>query len=222
MGIKIEWNKLEIFSTHKSWTILCNTPPAVYSSQKRLCITLISWVRFVVWFIKFGTKTILNNSVTTTIGDTNPRQVSIFDFVSSTNLLYIQFSTFCHSNFSCPPMFKWIILFEKIGRSFKWFPPESHRVSRSNKHFKHSIITVCYHVMYEFLSESTLNSLPECQGTPWLKQMPCLKLRDSNVIWTHNQLCHEFLDIQENCRMWIHSETRTWHDNNIPSNAPYR
>ena len=25
----------------------------------------------------------------------------------------------------------------------------------------------------------------------------------------------EFLDIQANCRVWIHSETRTWHDNNI-------
>ena len=25
-----------------------------------------------------------------------------------------------------------------------------------------------------------------------------------------------------NCRVWIHSQTRTWHDNNIQSNAPYR
>ena len=25
-----------------------------------------------------------------------------------------------------------------------------------------------------------------------------------------------------NYRVWIHSETRTWHDNNIQSNAPYR
>ena len=25
-----------------------------------------------------------------------------------------------------------------------------------------------------------------------------------------------------NCRVWIHSETRTWHDKNIHSNAPYR
>ena len=27
----------------------------------------------------------------------------------------------------------------------------------------------------------------------------------------------EFLDIQANYRLWIHSETRTWHDNNIQS-----
>ena len=25
-----------------------------------------------------------------------------------------------------------------------------------------------------------------------------------------------------NCRGWIHSQTRTWHDKNIQSNAPYR
>ena len=25
-----------------------------------------------------------------------------------------------------------------------------------------------------------------------------------------------------NCRVWIHSETRTWHDKNIQSNVPYR
>ena len=27
----------------------------------------------------------------------------------------------------------------------------------------------------------------------------------------------EFVDIQANYRVWIHSETRTWHDNNIQS-----
>ena len=26
----------------------------------------------------------------------------------------------------------------------------------------------------------------------------------------------------DNCRVWIHSETCTWHDRNIQSNAPYR
>ena len=37
----------------------------------------------------------------------------------------------------------------------------------SNK--EKSIVTVCYyHVTYEFQSESTLYSLPECQGTPCL------------------------------------------------------
>ena len=36
--------------------------------------------------------------------------------------------------------------------------------------------TVCYyHVMYEFQSESTLYSLPECLGTPCSKQAPYLK-----------------------------------------------
>ena len=28
-------------------------------------------------------------------------------------------------------------------------------------------------------------------------------------------LSKEFLDIQANYRVWIHSETRTWHENNI-------
>ena len=32
----------------------------------------------------------------------------------------------------------------------------------------------------------------------------------------------EFLDIQANYRVRIHSETRTWHDNKVQSNAPYR
>ena len=32
----------------------------------------------------------------------------------------------------------------------------------------------------------------------------------------------ELLDIQANYRVCIHSDTRTWHDNNIQSNAPYR
>ena len=64
---------------------------------------------------------------------------------------------------------------------------------------------------------------------------------DSNGIWTHSHLVYkwtlnhlatsdmalasnkEFLDIQANYRMWIHSETRKWwHDDNIQSNAPYR
>ena len=46
-------------------------------------------------------------------------------------------------------------------------------------------MTVCYYnVTYEFQSEATLFSLPECQGTPCLKQAPYLKFkwlqRDSN------------------------------------------
>ena len=36
--------------------------------------------------------------------------------------------------------------------------------------------------------------------------------------------CFEQLDPWHsgNCRVWIHSQTRTWHDKNIQSNAPYR
>ena len=40
------------------------------------------------------------------------------------------------------------------------------------------LLTVCYyHVTYEFQSESTLYSLPECQGTPYLKQAPFLNFK---------------------------------------------
>ena len=35
---------------------------------------------------------------------------------------------------------------------------------------------------------STCYSLPECQGTPCSKQVPCLKVSDSNVIQTHSHL----------------------------------
>ena len=40
------------------------------------------------------------------------------------------------------------------------------------------------------------------------------------VTWSSDivpALSKEFLDIQANYREWIHSETRTWHDNNILS-----
>ena len=36
---------------------------------------------------------------------------------------------------------------------------------------------------------------------------------------TNTQLSKEFFDIQANNRVWIHSETRTWHDSNIQSNV---
>ena len=42
------------------------------------------------------------------------------------------------------------------------------------------------------------------------------------------ELCSEYLSVRCIClyafdyRVWIHSETRTWHDKNIQSNAPYR
>ena len=52
-----------------------------------------------------------------------------------------------------------------------------------------------YHVTYEFESEFTLYSLPECQGTPCSKQAPYLKFkwqqRDSNShplsLWMHTR-----------------------------------
>ena len=51
-------------------------------------------------------------------------------------------------------------------------------------------LTVCYyHVTYEFQSESTFYSLPECQGTPCSKHAPYLKFkwqqRDSNPKWVN-------------------------------------
>ena len=43
---------------------------------------------------------------------------------------------------------------------------------------KHIFLTGCYHhVMYKFQSESTLYSLPECQGTPCSKQAPYLEFK---------------------------------------------
>ena len=40
------------------------------------------------------------------------------------------------------------------------------------------LLIVCYyHVTYEFESESTLCSLPECQETPCSKQAPYLKFK---------------------------------------------
>ena len=43
---------------------------------------------------------------------------------------------------------------------------------------KNKFNTLCYcQVIYEFQSGSTLYSLPECQGTPSLKQAPYLKFK---------------------------------------------
>ena len=55
---------------------------------------------------------------------------------------------------------------------------------------KQRLAAVCYyHVTYEFQSESTLYSLPECQGTPCSKQVTYLKfLSDSKEIRTQNHL----------------------------------
>ena len=69
--------------------------------------------------------------------------------------------------------------------------------------------------------------LHECQGTPWVFvyelsgcgfESSCSHLNfrfracfEQGVPWHSGKY-----------RMWIHSETRTWHDKNIQSNAPYR
>ena len=96
-------------------------------------------MRYVLWF-KFGTKTWLKNFVNAvTIGVTHPRWVWIFDFIHKINFLYIWFSSSSQSSLHLstrlPPISKWLILSKKIGRSFKWFPTDSNKVSRSNKHF---------------------------------------------------------------------------------------
>ena len=50
------------------------------------------------------------------------------------------------------------------------------------------ILLSCHVRVSEFQSESTLYSLPKCQGTPSSKQVPDLSLTDSNAIPTHNVL----------------------------------
>ena len=77
--------------------------------------------------------------------------------------------------------------------------------------------TVCfYHATYEFQSESTLYNLTECQRTSCSKQVSYLKFK-----WQQSYIApasrKEFLDIKANYRVWIHSETRTWYDNDIQS-----
>ena len=63
-----------------------------------------------------------------------------------------------------------------------------------NKDRNISFETVCYyHVTYEFQSESTPCSLPECQGTPYLKQVPYLKLK-----WQQCDLNSQPLSLQPN------------------------
>ena len=60
-------------------------------------------------------------------------------------------------------------------------------------------LTVCYyHVTNEVQSESTIHSLPQCQGTPCWKQLPYLKFKwqqwDFNLIYdmiiAYNQMHH--------------------------------
>ena len=51
-------------------------------------------------------------------------------------------------------------------------------------------LSVCYyHITYEFQSESTLYSLPECQGTTCSKHVPYLTwFVTATLIRTHNHL----------------------------------
>ena len=87
-------------------------------------------------------------------------------------------------------------------------------------------MTVCYyHVTYEFRVN------PHSIVCRNVKELLAGSMRH---IWSSNPvtvtktldmtpgLSNELLDIQENYREWIHSETRMWYDNNIQSNAPYR
>ena len=44
--------------------------------------------------------------------------------------------------------------------------------------YNKKFLTACYyHVTYEFQSESTLYSLPECQGIIYSKQVPYMKFK---------------------------------------------
>ena len=83
------------------------------------------------------------------------------------------------------------------------FSPEFWKYARLN------VITVCsYHVTYAFQSESTLYSCLNVKELLARNRHEIWNLSDCNGIRTH--------------RGWIHSETRTWRDKNIQSNAPYR
>ena len=85
--------------------------------------------------------------------------------------------------------------------------------------------------------------VPVCQGTPCSKQAQNLKFKWQQLDWNWafvykvrgcgfksscSQLNFRFCACFEqglswhsgNYRVWIHSETRTWHDKNIQSNAP--
>ena len=70
-------------------------------------------------------------------------------------------------------------------------------------------------------SESTLCSCLK------VKELPA---RNRHDIWTISDIWYRSCFEQEvpwhwhsgNCRVWIHSETRTWHGKNIQSKAPYR
>ena len=99
-------------------------------------------------------------------------------------ILYISFSIkfflFFYTNNNIYIIYSWGIKIYKgyLGLQNKKLTKNVSLLIRSNT------LTVCYHVTYEFRSESILYSLPECQGTPCSKQVPYLKFKwqqwDSN------------------------------------------
>ena len=59
-----------------------------------------------------------------------------------------------------------------------------------------------------------------CLQTKWLwVRVTLLSLKTSAMAPASSK---KFLDIHASYRVWIHSQTCTWHDNNIQSNALYR
>ena len=100
-------------------------------------------------------------------------------------------------------------------------------------------LTACYyHLTYAFQSESTLYSCLNVKEILARGRHEIWSLSDCNWTRTHNHLVHKrlaklvnwlscdcavFFTCSENgvpwhsdnCRVWIHFKTRTWHDNNI-------
>ena len=63
------------------------------------------------------------------------------------------------------------------------------KTSSARLHQDECLLECCYHVTYEFQRESTLYSLPECQGTILAQiRRHIWSLNDSNEIRTHNHL----------------------------------
>ena len=76
---------------------------------------------------------------------------------------------FCFSNYSASWSYQLAIIYTE-------------RIYRILEKFKLEWDIVCYcRVTHEFQSESTLYSLPECQGTPYLKQVPYLKFLSDSI-----------------------------------------
>ena len=91
-------------------------------------------------------------------------------------------------------------------------------------------LTVCScHAMYAFQSESTLYGCLKVKALLAQSRHKIWSLSDCNWTRTQNHLFHKGtlnhsakLVKWLSYRVWIHSETRTWHDKNTQSNALYR